>query len=351
MSTNRIEDCMMEEKVLVTGGAGFVASWCIAQLLERGYEVRTTVRDLSRETALRSALQTVTNNTDALTLVKADLTRDAGWDAAMSGCDYVLHVASPLGGVGNKDPNSFIGPARDGTLRVLRAAVNAKVKRFVMTSAATTATPKLRGPNSLSDESVWGDVNETDVGAYRQSKRFAEQAAWKFVRENGFEASFTAVLPGAVFGPLLMRDNIGSVQIIDRLLQGKMPGNPRLGFEVIDVRDLADLHIRAMTMPQATGERFLGVGEFMWMREISSTLRGALGEAANKVPTRNLPDIVLKTLSLVNPALREITPSLGREHRHSTDKARRLLGWVPRPARSTIVDCAHSLLALRPSVA
>jgi dihydroflavonol-4-reductase len=336
----------MVETVLVTGGNGFVAGWCIVDLLERGYAVRTTVRDLSKEPIVRAAVAPAADTTHLLTFFAADLTKDDGWDAAMVGCDYVIHVASPLSIAATGDPNAMIIPARDGTLRVLRAATNAGVKRVVITSAATTATPPVSGPDSLSDETVWFDPAERNVDPYRQSKRLAERAAWEFMRDYRGPTTLTTILPGAVLGPLLTPDSPESVQhVIGRLLSGRVPGNPRLGFEIVDVRDLADVHIRAMTSKHAAGERFIAVGEFMWMTEISQTLRAQLGESASKVPTRTMPDFLLRLMSFVDPALRAMTPRLGRKHRHTSAKAEHLLLWHARPAVVTIVDSARSLIS------
>lgn len=237
----------------------------------------------------------------------------------------------------------MVAPARDGTIRVLRAAMEAGVKRVVMTSAAAVATPPLRNGDSLSDETVWFDPDEPDVDAYRRSKRLAEEAAWNFMRTRGETQRLTTVLPGAVFGPVLSADNLGSVLIIKRLLDGRMPANPRLGFEVVDVRDLADEHIRAMESEQAAGQRFLAVGEFMWMSDIAHALRAMLGAAARKVPTRNLPDFVFRLVARCDPAMRAMVPRLGRKIRHSAAKAREQLGWRTRPAITTLVDCARSL--------
>jgi dihydroflavonol-4-reductase len=334
----------MAETVLVTGGSGFVAGWCIVELLRKGYAVRTTLRDLAKEPAVRAAVASATDAGDALSFYAADLTADSGWSAAMDACDFVLHVASPLGANAEKNPAALIAAARDGTLRVLRAAIDAGVKRVVMTSAATAATPPLKSADSVSDETHWFDPDETIVGAYRISKRLAERAAWDLMRSQSGTA-FTTILPGAVFGPTLSPENLGSVQVIGRLLQGRVAGNPRIGFEVVDVRDLADVHIRAMTAPQAAGERFLATGEFLWMADISRILRDALGPAASKVPTRAVPDFVLRAMSLIDPSVRFLTPSLGRKHVHSTAKALRMLGWQSRPPKETLVDCAKSLIA------
>lgn len=331
----------MAETVLVTGGTGFIARWCIVELLQRGYQVRTTVRSRSRDQAVRDAVSRVVDPGDRLTCVVADLTSDDGWNEAVDGCDYVLHVASPLGFDGAGD---LITPARDGTLRVLRAATAAGVKRVVMTSAANTASPSSYRDEGVSDETLWTDPDTPGLPAYRRSKTLAEQSAWQFMENNSRTTTLTTILPGAVFGPILDTDSVGSVQVIGRLLNGTMRGTPRIGLEVVDVRDIADVHIRAMTEPQAAGERFLATGEFMWMHEIATVLRDRLGTDAQKVPTRTIPDFIVRVVALFDSQLRSITPGLGRKNRHTTAKAERLLGWRPRPAADTVVDCARSLI-------
>ena len=330
----------MAEQVLVTGGSGYVAGWVIAELLRRGYAVRATVRSLEREAAVREAVATVADPGDRLSFAAADLTADAGWAEAMAGIDYVMHVASPLGGTGD-----LIGPARDGTLRVLRAATGAGVKRVVMTSAANTASPSSYAEEGVTDDTLWTDPDDPTLVPYRKSKTVAEKAAWDFMATYAGSTTLTTVLPGAVFGPIMSTANLGSVQIIQRLISGAMPGVPRIGLEVVDVRDLADLHVRAMTAPEAAGQRFLGTGEFTWMRDIAADLKAGLGPAAAKVPTRQLPDFAVRLAARFDASLASITVSLGRKNRHSTDKAERLLGWQPRPAAETVVDCARSLIA------
>ena len=335
----------MSDTVLVTGGTGFIAGWCIAGLLRRGYSVRTTIRHLSKESAVRAAVALTGVDCSRLSFVIADLTDDRGWGAAVADCDYVLHVASPLGFDG-ADADTLLDAARDGTLRVLRAATGAGVKRVVMTSAAATARPP-HTSDKVSDETIWADPGDPQFDAYRRSKILAERAAWDFMAKHPGTTTFTAILPGAVFGPLLTRDNLGSVQIIHRLLEGRPAGLPRLGFWVVDVRDLADLHIRAMTSPEAAGQRFIAAGDFVWMADIATTLRVNLGPRASKVPTRELPNLVVRLLSLFMPLLRSLAPNLGRRNPLSTEKARRILGFAPRPATTTIIDCAESLIAAR----
>jgi nucleoside-diphosphate-sugar epimerase len=334
----------MAETVLVTGGTGFVGGWCIVELVRRGYAVRATVRSLRKEASVRAAIAAQVDAGDRLTLFAADLTADAGWDAALAGCDYVLHVASPLGGK-TKDPNDLIVAARDGTLRVLAAALKAKVRRVVLTSSGAACCPPLNSPDSLTDETYWTDAKDPGLTAYRKSKTVAERAAWDFMMAQGAGGTLATVLPAGVFGPVLTPEGIGSVGLVQRLLTGAMPGIPRLGFNVIDVRDLADLHIRAMTAPEAAGQRFIAAGDFLWMADIAKILRDKLGERAAKVPTRQLPNFLLRLGALFDPGLRDVTPMLGHRHAYSSVKAQRVFGWMPRPAVETIVDCANSLIA------
>ncbi|HKX27537.1 MAG TPA: NAD-dependent epimerase/dehydratase family protein [Blastocatellia bacterium] len=332
----------MTETVLVTGGSGYLAGWCIAELLKRGYVVRATLRRLAKEPMVRSSVAAVADPRN-LSFWAADLTGDEGWEAAVAGCDYVLHVASPLGVNNSRSPNDLIVPARDGTLRVLRAAVTAGVKRVVMTSAANAASPSSYTEEGVTDETLWTDSDDPTLIPYRRSKTLAEKAAWELMKTAGGETTLTTVLPGAVFGPILSRDNLHSVQVIGRLLRGEMPGLPRIGLEVVDVRDLVDVHLRAMTAQAAAGERFLATGELIWLSEVAQVLRDNLGAAASKVPTRTIPDFMVRLMAIMKPELREIAISLGRKNRHTTGKAETVLGWRPRSARETIIDCAKSL--------
>jgi dihydroflavonol-4-reductase len=213
-----------------------------------------------------------------------------------------------------------------------------------MTSAAAAARPR-HNSDGVGDETVWTDPTDRKFDAYRLSKILAERTAWDFITGNTGPTTLTTILPSAVFGPVLTKENLGSVQIIQRLLEGRPPpGIPRLGFHVVDVRDLAELHIRAMISPEAAGQRFIAAGDFMWMKEIARTLRSSLGKQASKVPTRGLPDFVVRFLSLFIPQLRMLTPDLGRRNSLTSEKARRMLGFLPRPATTTVVDCAESLV-------
>jgi len=336
----------MPETVLVTGGSGYIAGWCVVELLRGGYDVRTTVRGRDKEQVVTDAVSTAVDPAGRLSFAVADLTADEGWDAAVKGVDYVLHVASPLGGAHPGDPDVMIAAARDGALRVLRAATAAGVRRVVMTSAANAASPSSYATEGVTDETLWTDPEDPTLSPYRRSKTLAEKAAWDFMAAYAGPTELTTVLPGAVFGPILTTGNIGSVGIVGRMVSGAMRGVPRIGFEIVDVRDLADVHIRAMTSPDAAGQRFLATGEFTWMTEMAAVLRDGLGEDGRRVTTRRIPDFAVRLAARFrDPSLREITPALGRRNRHTTSKAARLLDWRPRPAPETVLACARSLLA------
>jgi dihydroflavonol-4-reductase len=330
--------------VLVTGGSGFLGGWCLVELLWRGYRVRTTLRDLSREDEVRGMLAAQVDADDRLTIFEADLTSDGGWDQAVDGCQYVLHVASPFPPTPPEDPDELIRPAREGTLRVLRASLRAGVDRVVLTSSSAAAAHSSEPPPSPITEAHWTDLEHPQARPYVQSKVLAERAAWDFMGENEAGDRLAVVLPSAILGPVMSRDLSYSVQAIDRLVKRQMPGIPRLGFSWVDVRDVADLHIRAMTAPQAAGERFLGAGEFMWLEDVARILRDRLGPAGARVPTRRVPSFVVRGVARFDPALRQIVGDLGRQSIFSTEKARGMLGWSPRPVEETIVDCARSLI-------
>ena len=333
------------ETVLVTGGSGFIGSWCVISLLERGYRVRASVRSLAKADAARAAIARQVDPGDHLSFHALTLTSDAGWDEACAGADYVLHVASPLGVPEPRDAQELIIPARDGALRAARAAVKAGVKRVVMTSSVAATSPHSREPDGVSDESVWTDPADLGAGAYTRSKVIAEKAAWDFLATDGGATSLATVNPALVLGPVLSGDFSDSVQVVQRLLSGKVPGLPRLGFNIVDVRDVADLHLRAMTAPEAGGERFIASGEFAWMADLAGLLRARLGAEAARVPTRRAPDFVLHLAALFDRDLKSVTPGLGRRRTFSAAKAERLLGWRPRPMEETVLDCARSLIA------
>jgi dihydroflavonol-4-reductase len=273
---------------------------------------------------------------------------DEGWAEAVDGCDYVLHVASPFPPSQPKDPDELIVPAREGTLRVLRAALDAGVKRVVVTSSVAAVRNGGRTAEEPLTEEDWTDPDKPGLTPYVRSKTIAEQAAWALVRERDQVDRLTTVNPGAIIGPVLSDDRSYSLQAIERMLDG-MPGLPRLGFNFVDVRDVAALEAIAMSSPEAGGQRFIAVERWLWMSDVAEILRERLGDRASKVPSRNIPDFLVKAMSLFDSDLRSITGELSVMSVRSGEKARARLGWKPRPSEETIVDCAESLLAQKAS--
>lgn len=334
--------------VLVTGGSGFIGSHAILQLLAAGHQVRTTVRSLKREDGVRAMLkQAGAEPGDRLAFAVADLESDAGWPQAVAGCDYVLHIASPFPATLPKHEDELIVPAREGALRVLRAARDAGVKRVVLTSSFAAigyGQPVRQAPF---DESSWTNPDAADVQPYAKSKTLAERAAWDFIAREGGVLELAVVNPVGVFGPVLGPDYSTSILLVQRLMDGAMPGCPQLDFGAVDVRDVADLHIRAMTDPAAKGERFLAVaGDFLSIRDIALILKKRMGAAARRVPTRKLPNWLVRLAALGDPAVKQILPELGKPKNATGEKARRVLGWAPRSSEEAIVATAESLLAL-----
>jgi len=331
-------------KVLVTGGSGFVGAQVILQLVRAGHQVRTTVRNLTRESAVRAMLKAGGQEPgDSLSFFAADLESDAGWREATAGCDYVVHVASPIPVNAPKHEDELIVPARDGTLRVLRAARDASVKRVVMTStcgAIYYGHPPQKAPF---DETSWTIVN-SDLTAYVKSKVIAERAAWDFIASEGRGLELSVVNPAGIFGPILAPDYSSSIELIKRLMNG-MPGAPRIYFGIVDVRDVADLHLRAMAHPSAKGERFIAVsGDSISMVDIARMLRARLGTSARRVPRFQLPDWTVRLAARRDPSVRQLLPLLGKIRNATSEKARRVLGWSPRSNEEALVATAESLI-------
>jgi nucleoside-diphosphate-sugar epimerase len=334
--------------ILVTGGSGFIGSHSILQLLAAGRQVRTTVRSAKREADIRAMLKSGgVEPGDHLSFVAADLESDAGWPQAVAGCAYVLHVASPLPPAVPRHQDELIIPARDGTLRVLRAARDAGVKRVVLTSSFAAIGYGHKPQKTPFNETDWTDPNVRGATAYVKSKTLGERAAWDFIAREGGKLELSVVNPVAVFGPVLGPDYSASILLVKSMMDGAMPGLPQLYFGVVDVRDVADLHIRAMTDPAARGERFLAAaGDFMSLRDIAGVLKRRMGAQAARVPTRQLPNWLVRMAALRDPAVKQILPELGKIKNASNEKASRMLGWVPRSNEAAIVATAESLAGL-----
>jgi nucleoside-diphosphate-sugar epimerase len=331
-------------RVLVTGGSGFVGAHVILQLLSEGHQVRTTVRNLNRETLVRAMLKAGgAEPGDGLAFIAADLESDNGWREAVEGCDFVLHVASPIPPIAPKHEDELIVPARDGTLRVLRAARDANVRRVVLTSTCGAIYYGHPPRATPFDETSWTILN-SGLTAYVKSKAIAERAAWDFVDTEGRGLELSVVNPAGIFGPILGPDYSPSVELIKRLMNG-MPGCPRLYFGVVDVRDVADLHIRAMTHPSAKGQRFIAVsGDCISMLDIAKMLRSRLGASAKRVPRLGLPDWLVRLAAKRDKSMQQLLPLLGTIRNATSEKARRVLGWSPRSNEDAVVATAESLL-------
>jgi dihydroflavonol-4-reductase len=305
--------------------------------------VRTTVRDLSAAPRVRTVVGAPLavsegagdDATRRLEVVRADLGSDDGWAAAAAGVDAVLHVASPMAATRRAD--EVVRPAVDGVMRVIRAARDAGARRVVYTSSCGAVYYGHPAQDAPFDETSWTDVSTGAMSAYVRSKALAERAAWELIAEEGGGLELTTVNPTGIFGPALDPGHVSSLGLIRRLLDGRPPACPDLWFGVVDVRDVADLHLRALTEPRAAGERFIASsGPAVSMRDIARVLKNRFGDDAGNVPTRGLPDWLVRLA--------------GRCQRRSASsaKAQSLLGWSPRPWREAVVASAESML--RPAV-
>ncbi len=338
---------MNDDLVLVTGGSGFIAQYCMLALLGAGYRVRTTLRSMSRSQEVLDNLKTGgVEPGDRLSFIQADLMSDAGWPEAVSGCRYVIHGASPTPSGDQVREKDWVRPAVEGNLRVLRAARDAGVKRVVLTSAFGAIAGGRSEPRSRPfDETDWSDL-DGNIAPYQKSKTLAERAAWDFVAREGNGLELATVNPTTVLGPALGPDYSHSIRLIKNMLDGQ-PGCPEINTCVVDVRDVADLHMRAMVDPAAKGERFLATaGNSLWLVDIAKLLKARIGSAASKVNTRVLPNWFVRLVTLFNPAMRGIVWQLGADMNASGEKAKRLLGWKPRSREEAIIATAESLVRL-----
>ncbi|MCB0868459.1 MAG: aldehyde reductase [Solirubrobacterales bacterium] len=337
-----MEATAVEGTVLVTGGSGFLGGRAIIDLLERGYDVRTTVRDKAKAPAIEENISAELGRPAGIEFFEADLASDSGWTEAVAGCRYVLHIASPFPPSRPKDPQELIRPAVDGATRVITAALDAGVERVVMTSPVAA----IRGGNNQEDrvcsELDWTDIDK--VSAYPQSKTLAELAAWELVDSRGEREKLAVINPSAILGPVMPDDDSFSLEGIQRLLDG-MPAVPKIGFSWVDVRDVSAAHIAAMEIPEAGGQRYIASGPFLWLLEVSEILRERLPDLARKAPTRTAPKFMVRIMALFDPGARALVGDIGQKSNFDTTRAREVLGIEARPVEETIVDCARSLAA------
>lgn len=333
----------MAGQVFVSGGSGYIAGFLIRQLIAEGWQVNTTIRNLAREADVRSWLAV---DNGKLKFFAADLMSDEGWAEAMAGCSHVAHVASPLPANRPKSDDDLIIPAREGALRALRFAKAAGIKRFVMTSSvAAVAYGHGNGKHHFNEED-WTNPDSPDAYAYVKSKTIAERAARDWVAANAPEMEFVTVNPSLVLGPLLAADFSTSLEAIKKLVEGSMPGLPRIGFAVVDVRDVADLHVRCLTAPNMAGERFIAAGPFLWLGDVAAILKSGLGQQARKVPTRTLPNVLVKLFALLDPVVKQVVGELDNVRDTSAQHALDVFGWKTRDPAESIIDTARDMIRL-----
>jgi dihydroflavonol-4-reductase len=339
-------DTNIKPIVLVTGGTGFVGIHCVLQLLQKGYKVRTTLRDLSRTGEVLDMLKEGgISSTADLSFVETDLTRDRNWNKAVENCKYVLHVASPIFLQIPKDENEMILPAVEGTIRVLRAARDAGVKRVVMTSNFGAVGYSHKDTTQPITEGSWTDPNEKGLSAYNRSKVLAERAAWDFMLKEGGALELSVVNPMAIFGPSLSPTLSSGYGLLLKVIDGSMKAIPNISLGIVDVRDVADLHLRAMTNPSAKGQRFLALaGGAMTLPEIARFLKKKMPAVTQKTSTKKLPDWVLRIAALFSRQAKAIVPLVGIYRNASNEKAKNLLGWQPRSNEMALLATVESMI-------
>ena len=333
------------EKVLVTGASGFIAEHCIIELLKNGYSVKGSLRTMSREQEVRDAVKTETDDAK-LEFCKLDLLEDDGWEDAMWDCDYLMHVASPFVIEDPKDENELIKPAKEGTLRALNAAKKAGIKRVVLTSSVAAVNSHMM--SGTSDHTTWTDINSKYVTPYQKSKTIAEKAAWDFYnsQDSNNRLELAVINPGGVMGPQLGNDLGGaSTQIVSQLISGKFPMIPALSFPFIDVRDVAILHLKAMTTPEADGKRFIAAhSEPTWMYEVAEVLSAAGYE---KIKLKKAPSFMLKLIGLFDNKTKSLVPMLDKYVPCDNSQTVKILNWEPMPWEQAFIEHAKSIEAIK----
>ena len=337
-------------QVLVTGASGFIAKHCIAVLLREGYRVRGTVRDSARRRDIETAIERAGAPHREIELVQTDLLRDAGWAEAVAGCDYVLHVASPFPADQPRDPNELIRPAREGAQRVIRAAKAAGVKRIVQTSSVA-AVMLTRKPNGVvHDENDWTDTASGTHSAYAVSKTLAERAAWDEIESDidvpRHVSELVVINPGFVLGPALDGDLSTSHTVLQLMARGAYPALPKLAFPVVDVRDVAQMHVLALNHPKAVGKRFVCADKTITLRQIAELMVAEFPDLARRVPRREAPSTLLRLAAFFDPKLRSIRGDLGRTNLVSNERARSDLGFTFRPASEAVTTAVKSMRQL-----
>jgi len=334
--------------VLITGASGYIGKHITLQLLNQGYEVRASVRNLAKSAEVRDAVRPHrldSSNLDSrLTFVELDLEKDSGWDVALQGIDVLMHTASPFPLASPKDENDLIRPAVDGTLRALNAAKSAGVKRVILTSSmAAIYGRELSTGVSEYDETMWTDVTHpVGRGAYTKSKTLAEKAAWDYIKSDAPEIALTTINPVLVLGAPLDKNFGSSISVVERILKGSDPMLPDLKFAIVDVRDVAKMHVDAIKIEETKGERILSSSETKSFVEIAKYLKSIYPQS--KVKTTQAPTAIIKLLSIFDGTIKTILPQLGKPMKINNAKAKRLMGMNFIPVEVTLRDSADYLI-------
>ena len=333
------------KNVLVTGITGFIGSHIAVKLLNSGYSVRGTMRNLERKESILKTISACTENFDRLEFAKGELTNPEDWNVAMEGMDYVMHVASPLPFDLKKGADDIIIPAREGTLNVLKAANKHNIKRVVLTSSVAAIGHGHKSKVRTFTEEDWTILNGgNDTPPYVQSKTIAETEAWKFINQTDVQIELAVINPGYVFGPLLEKDFSDSGEIIRKLLAGEIPGLPKINFPLVDVRDVADMHLLALETRDAAGNRFICVNESGSYQYIAKTLKETFPEYGKKIKTFVLPDFFIRFYSLLDKDTRVITTELGIERSYDNTKAKQMFNWKPRTNKEAIIRMGETMI-------
>lgn len=329
--------------VLVTGASGFIGSHCVDQLLQSGYAVRGTLRDPAREGPLRQALVKDRGNDRRLEFVLADLVRDEGWDEAAKGCEFVIHVASPYPPGAPKHEDELIVPARDGTLRVLKAAAKSGTRRVVITSSLAAIIGGHAKDYMTFDENDWTNLDRENR-AYYKSKTLAEKAAWEFAADN-LEIEVTVINPGGVLGPSVDgRTFSTSGELVRLLMAREVPGTPQFKVQLVDVRDVAAAHLKAMVSEAAAGRRYIAVADGRWSRDIAWVLKNEFTDRGYRIPTFQVPNLMVRVLAMFNSTISLVVNDLGWDYAVSTERIESELNWKGRDPDETIIQTAESMI-------
>ncbi|MBC1372751.1 aldehyde reductase [Listeria booriae] len=330
----------MNQKVLITGGTGFVGVHILFQLLQKGYDVKTTLRSMKKKDMIIETLkENGVQNLEQLSFIEADLSEDRNWEEAMKNRDYVFSVASPVFFHEPESEEEAIRPAVEGITRILKAAQKMNVTRVVMTSNfGAVGFSKKAGAGVVTTEEDWTDENAAGLSIYEKSKLLAERAAWDFVNQADTTLEFATVNPVAIFGPSLSEHISGSFMLINNLLNGSMKRIPEIPLNIVDVRDVADIHIRAMFTPKANGERFIASADGqISLQEIAGLLKAKRPQIAHNVSTKKLSNAALRTAALVNKQAKEGLLLHVMNRNIKNDKARQMLGWQPMSTNEEII--------------